>query len=90
MTRWIDAHSVTCAICGGLADERETIKWSDFDEPDPGTSTTTLETVQALLEEVGSGEAHDSCFQYAERSGVDIALEELSGGFTRASSLSND
>jgi hypothetical protein len=23
--RWIDAHSVTCAICGALADERETI-----------------------------------------------------------------
>jgi len=22
--RWIDAHSVTCAICGDLADERET------------------------------------------------------------------
>lgn len=23
--RWIDAHSVTCAICGALADERETV-----------------------------------------------------------------
>jgi hypothetical protein len=22
--RWVDAHSVTCAICGALADERET------------------------------------------------------------------
>jgi Fe-S oxidoreductase len=23
--RWVDAHSVTCAICGALADERGTI-----------------------------------------------------------------
>ena len=22
---WVDVHSVTCALCGGLADERETI-----------------------------------------------------------------
>jgi hypothetical protein len=29
--RWIDAHSVTCAICGALADERETIKLYDQD-----------------------------------------------------------
>jgi hypothetical protein len=29
--RWIDAHSVTCALCGGLADERETIKLYDQD-----------------------------------------------------------
>ena len=89
MTRWIDSHSVICVICGGLADERETVRWSDFDEPDPGTSTTALETVQALLEEVGSGEAHDSCFEYAERSGVDVALEELSNDLTHVGSLSN-
>lgn len=24
--RWVDVHSVTCALCDGLADERETIK----------------------------------------------------------------
>lgn len=23
--RWIDAHSVTCALCGGYADETQTI-----------------------------------------------------------------
>ena len=23
--RWIDAHSITCALCGGYADERETV-----------------------------------------------------------------
>jgi hypothetical protein len=77
MTRWIDAHSVTCAICGGLADERETIAWSDLDEPESGTSTMMLETTQALLEYVGSGEAHDCCFQFAERNGVTAALKSL-------------
>lgn len=29
--RWIDAHSVTCAFCGALADERETINLYDQD-----------------------------------------------------------
>ncbi|WP_255153008.1 hypothetical protein [Halorarius halobius] len=88
MTRWVDAHSVTCAICGGLADERETIGWSEFDLDDLelDTSTTMLETAQALLEEVGSGEAHDSCFQYAERNGVPVALEELSNQITHVQS----
>jgi hypothetical protein len=88
MTRWVDAHSVTCAICGGLADERETIGWSEFDLDDLelDTSTTMLETAQALLEEVGSGEAHDSCFQYAERNGAPVALEELSNQITHVQS----
>jgi hypothetical protein len=27
MSRWIDAHSVTCAICGSLANERETVRY---------------------------------------------------------------
>lgn len=29
--RWVDVHSVTCTICGYLADERETIKLYDQD-----------------------------------------------------------
>jgi hypothetical protein len=29
--RWIDAHSATCAFCGALADERETINLYDQD-----------------------------------------------------------
>jgi hypothetical protein len=85
MSRWIDAHSVTCAICGGLADERETVAWSEFnlDELEAGPSTAMLETARALLKEVGSGEAHDSCFQYAERNGVSVATEELSPDSSR-------
>lgn len=30
--RWIDVHSVTCAICGQLADERETVDLWDKDD----------------------------------------------------------
>lgn len=30
--RWIDAHSVTCAICGALADERETLNLYDREQ----------------------------------------------------------
>jgi hypothetical protein len=36
---WIDSHSVTCKFCGGLADERETVRlaegeahWDCFEE----------------------------------------------------------
>ena len=29
--RWVDVHSVTCALCGGLADERETINLYEKD-----------------------------------------------------------
>ena len=88
MTRWIDAHSVTCAICGNPADDRETIAWSEFDldELEAGMSTAMLETARALLAEVGSGEAHDRCFQYAERNGVPVALEELSNQITHVQS----
>jgi len=75
--RWIDVHSVTCALCGELADERETLSWDAFDEPAPGASSTMLETAHALVATVGSGEAHASCFEFAERNGVPAALEEL-------------
>lgn len=44
--RWIDAHSVTCAICGALADERETL------------TLYLYEQEQSRLE----GEAHLDCW----------------------------
>lgn len=35
---WIDAHSVTCPLCGGYADERETIDlWSKDKYPNGET-----------------------------------------------------
>ena len=34
--QWIDIHSVTCALCGDLADERETIKLYEQDTDHEG------------------------------------------------------
>jgi hypothetical protein len=49
--------SVTCAICGALADERETISlWADDYDPSP----TSNRTLVAMLPD---GEAHSDCFQ---------------------------
>jgi hypothetical protein len=56
--RWIDAHSVTCALCGGYADERESVKLRDRDG-------------------YPEGEAHATCFEYAEENGVRVAQESL-------------
>ena len=51
-------HSVTCAVCGGLADERETISlWADdYDGP-----------MRARVADLPDGEAHARCFDAAER-----------------------
>jgi hypothetical protein len=38
--RWIDVHSVTCAFCGGLADERETINLYEYDTEIEGEAHT--------------------------------------------------
>lgn len=64
MEDWIDRHSVTCALCGGLADERETQSlWpDDYDEIEPGAPAD-------LYERLPDGEAHMGCF--------DRALEKL-------------
>jgi hypothetical protein len=50
-------RSVTCAICGALADERETISlWADDYDPAP----TSNRNLVAMLPD---GEAHSDCFQ---------------------------
>ncbi|MFT4920833.1 MAG: hypothetical protein ACI8XM_000024 [Haloarculaceae archaeon] len=50
-------RSVTCAICGALADERETISlWADDYDPSP----TNNRTLVAMLPD---GQAHSDCFQ---------------------------
>jgi hypothetical protein len=50
-------RSVTCAICGGVADERETVSlWAEDHEPTP---TSNRQTVAMLA----VGEAHTECFQ---------------------------
>lgn len=62
---WIDKHSVTCPICGGLADRRESIE------------TTQDEQVEDVF---GEGQAHEKCFDQAQR-GIrsQYMLEYLAG-----------
>ena len=48
--------SVTCAICGALADERETISlWADDYDPTPTSN-------RSLVAMVPNDEAHTECF----------------------------
>ena len=55
--RWVEAHSVTCALCGELADERETVSlWNDESSP-------LFHDDNVDLEEYPNGEAHKSCWQ---------------------------
>lgn len=58
LPRWVDAHSVTCALCGDLADERETIGLWVEDYVDP--------ELRATINGYPDGEAHQSCFEAAE------------------------
>lgn len=51
---WVDRHSVTCALCGGLADERETISLWEDDRHDP--------TMRKRVAAMPDGEAHTECF----------------------------
>lgn len=53
---WVDSHSVTCALCGDLADERETISlWADdYDGSTP---------LHKYIPSMPDGEAHPSCFE---------------------------
>jgi hypothetical protein len=48
--------SVTCAICGALANERKTVSlWPDDYEPTPTSNRSTVEMLP-------DGEAHTECF----------------------------
>lgn len=63
----IDQHSVTCAICGELADERRTIPITS-DKAITGASMVVESPrrwagIVAAVEEFGEGEAHQTCFE---------------------------
>lgn len=66
--RWIDVHSVTCAICGDLADERETLPldpWAMYE-----ASPESFEAVGRALaarELHGEGEVHPECLEDESR-----------------------
>jgi hypothetical protein len=64
-------HSVTCAICGALADERETTSlWADDYDATP---TSNRQTVAMLPD----GEAHTECFQRVADDPVLVPKEAL-------------
>lgn len=64
---WIDRHSVTCVLCGGMADERETIKIQpdELEPPEVNENPNFNETVKAIADELGTGETHTTCFDLA-------------------------
>jgi hypothetical protein len=78
MQRWKDAHSVTCVLCGGLADERRTVKVHPDDHPEEReTHPERYRLKTEIVESVGEGEAHKECFyltlkQDLDPSGVDL------------------
>jgi hypothetical protein len=67
---WIDRHSVTCAICGGLADERRTAELTAR-LPDERPALVADAPRRAIIiatavNEFGEGEAHEECLDALE------------------------
>lgn len=64
---WADVHSVTCLLCGELADEREAATLTlDLEEAAPALAVDSpavfLATIAGAIE-FGEGEAHQDCFE---------------------------
>ena len=77
--RWIDAHSVTCLLCGGLADERCSVNvWEDqITGAMEAENPETVELIREIIDSYGQGEAHPNCFDYALSHGLEEARESL-------------
>lgn len=62
MSEWVDRHSVTCAICGELADERETVSlWEDdITGSMEAENPELVAAIREAREEYGNGEVHES------------------------------
>jgi hypothetical protein len=71
-------HSVTCVICGELADERETaVVTSDLEILGPEMiieNPLRYGAIQQLVHDNGAGEAHMDCFHEYYR---DYACEQI-------------
>lgn len=67
---WVERHSVTCAICGGLADERRTVdfvtnaadEYPTLEQENP----LRLVAINTAVNESGEGETHEACLQELE------------------------
>lgn len=77
--RWIDAHSVTCLLCGGMADERCSVNvWEhQIAGAMEAESPEEVELLREIIDTVGQGEAHPHCFEYALENGLEDARESL-------------
>jgi len=64
--RWVDVHSVTCPLCGMLANETETIPVGP-EHIESGLTEESRHTIEAIWREYGSGEVHMGCFTWARR-----------------------
>jgi hypothetical protein len=68
--QWIRAHSVTCALCGGLADERRSAELTSQlrDERPALLNENPLRAVAiaTAVNEFGEGEAHEECLAALE------------------------
>lgn len=67
---WSDRHSVTCAVCGGFADERRTAKLTARlpDERPALVADAPLRAVviATAVNEFGEGETHEECLDALE------------------------
>lgn len=79
MPNWKDTHSVTCVLCGGLADERRTVKIQPdeingaMEVEDPERATLIRDIADAL----GRGESHQECFDLVLEEEADITGVDL-------------
>lgn len=75
--RWIDLHSIDCILCGGLADERETVKIQPETLEGMDEENRTYRVIEIIMNDHGTGEAHHNCFEVAKKRGVKYALANL-------------
>jgi hypothetical protein len=73
--RWIDAHSVGCVLCGGMADERRTVNiWPD-QIPEGSAiwqeNPERAQLIKDIADTAGCGEAHPECFDITLENGLD-------------------
>ncbi len=75
---WIDRHSVTCVLCGGLADERRTVKiWPGEQQELKDLNPAEFRLIKEIAESSGEGEAHQECFDLVQDKGLDPSGVDL-------------
>lgn len=76
---WKNRHSVTCLLCGGLADERRTVNIHP-DELGGAVKHENPERYELILEiaeTLGEGETHQECFDQVNENELDPSGVDL-------------